>query len=99
MLSIKAIRMPPLELFVTPDPPRTPPPPPRRARPHARPRDRVFKTPIFSHPPPPPTRHKLNDYLIAASANVATRKVDFYREFLSQLDHFFEIPGQKLSPR
>ncbi len=45
------------------------------------------------------TRHKLNDYLIAASANLATRKVDFYREYLGQLEYFFEIPGQKLSPR
>src|SRR5947207_713920 len=45
------------------------------------------------------TRHKLNDYLIAASANLATRKVDFYREFLSHFDHFLQIPNQKFQPR
>jgi hypothetical protein len=45
------------------------------------------------------TRDKLNDYLIAASAGAATRKIDFYREFLANLEYFFQIPGQRLSPR
>ena len=45
------------------------------------------------------TREKLNEYLKAASANLASRKVDFYREFLAQLNHFFLIPGHELQPR
>ncbi|HEV8604589.1 MAG TPA: sigma 54-interacting transcriptional regulator [Tepidisphaeraceae bacterium] len=49
------------------------------------------------------TRHKLNDLIVATSASApataSTRKVDFYREYLGQLGHFFDVPGLKLEPR
>src|SRR5882724_8165495 len=45
------------------------------------------------------TREKLSDYLITASAGQATRKIDFYRQFLAQLDHFLQIPGRQIQPR
>src|SRR4051812_2885841 len=45
------------------------------------------------------TRHNLNDYILAASKGTATRKIEFYRAFLSQLDHYFDLPNQKIQPR
>src|SRR5204863_5223653 len=44
-------------------------------------------------------RLKFEEYLLAVSQNSATRKIDFYREFLSHVDYFFDLPDRKLNPR